>query len=362
LHPFINLNKMKYYLLPENFPVRALHKTRNSKSKSYFGYKDLVQVKFVENSSIHNEHLAVDYKDELLNKNNNIACSLELKKTIQDSVPAKLLSGKVNSTKALYVITNPGKRDGATYGAIKIKNILNPKNISSYDMNEFRNYNAETINYLQEQVDNFILDSEDCIVLPLSNMKPYGMAGNFWSNNKEQAFNYFNKTIILFYQKPIHYKNVMDINTNNSSFTEERFDKLKQWCSNSLDPEQYKIVLNVIAGFNLLNAKDVLMTLLFKNYLFVFRQKLIRAKLFPGSSDISLFNYQYYTNVNSLISQHSTIDALLKDYETIIRTRTSNFKVSPEDMETISKYFYIPLLDRSAHFEIKISPKFVNYT
>ena len=71
---------MKYYLLPENFQLRGLHKNKITKNpKSYFGYKDLVQVKFVENSSIHNEHLAVDYKDELLNENNNIGCSLELK-------------------------------------------------------------------------------------------------------------------------------------------------------------------------------------------------------------------------------------------------------------------------------------------
>ena len=40
---------MKYYLLPENFQLRGLHKIR-SKNPTYFGYKDLVQVKFVENS------------------------------------------------------------------------------------------------------------------------------------------------------------------------------------------------------------------------------------------------------------------------------------------------------------------------
>lgn len=347
---------MKYYLLPENFQLRGLHKIR-SKKPTYFGYKDLVQVKFVENSSIHNEHLAVDYKDKLLNKNTNIACSLELKKTIKDSIPANLLSGKINSTKCLYAITNPGQKNHASYGTIKIKNILSPKHISSHDLDEFRTHNTDCINYLQEQVDNFILDIEDAIVIPLNNILNYRWGGSFWNSNCENTLNYKNQSVILFYQTPIHYKNVMDLNTNNSSFTEERFEKLKGWCTKSLDPEQYRIVLNVIAGFNLLDSKDVLMTLLFRNYLYVFKHKLVKAKIFPGSSNISLFNYEYYTNSNSIISQYGPIDSLLNDYETIIRKRTSDFKVSPEDMEIISKYFYIPSLDKSSHFEIKIQPK-----
>lgn len=349
---------MKYYLLPENFQLRGLHKEKRSTKhpKSYFGYKDLVQVKFVENSSIHNEHLAVDYKDELLNENNNIGCSLELKKTIKDSIPATLLSGKINSTKCLYVITNPGKTVSKQHEAFKIKNILNPKHLSSYDLNDFKNYNTDCINYLQEQVDNFILDGEDCIVVPLNGRNHSGWRSNFWFNNCVDH-DLSNQTMILFYQKPIHYKNVMDLSTNNSSFTKERFEKLRGWCKNSEDPEQYKIVLNVIAGFNLLESKDVLMTLLFKNYLFVSKKRLIKAKTLPLTGHISLFNYQYYTSVESSIAQYGTIDSLLHDYETIIRQRTSDFRVSPEDMQLISQYFYIPNLDHSSHFEIKIQPK-----
>lgn len=346
---------MKYYLLPENFQLKGLHK----KQKTYHGYKDLVQVKFVENSSIENENLAIDHTDKLLSKNTEIACSLELKKTIKDIVPAKLVSGKISSTNCLYIITNPGQRPAA-YHPVQVKYILSPQHLSSYDHNEYRNANLECIDYVREQIDNFILEEEDYIVLPLINKKSYGWSGNFWDNNVLLSTNiddYVNQTLILFYQQPIHYKNVMDINTKSSAFTEERFDKLKGWCSNSLDPEQFKIVLNVIAGFNLSNSKDVLMTLLFKNYLFVFRQKLIRQKLFPGSNHVSLFNYEYYTHSYSSIAQHTTIDALLQHYESIIRKRTSNFKVSPEDMQTISKYFYIPLLDRSTNFEIKIQPK-----
>lgn len=228
--------------------------------------------------------------------------------------------------------------------------------MSSYDMNEFEKHNIHCQNYLQEQVDNFILDIEDAIVLSTNRRKNYAWSGSFWQNSLGVG-DYYNKTMILFHQEQIHYKNVMDINTNQSSFTEERFEKLKLWCSSSLDPEQYRIVLGVIAGFNLLHSKDVLMTLLFKNYLSVFKRKLVKAKIYTGGNMPPLFNYEYYTSSDTLISQYTPIDNLLRDYENIIRKRTPNFKVSPEDMKLISEFYYLPNLDYSDNFEFKIQPK-----
>ena len=354
MHPFIKLNKMKYFLLPEKFKLRL-----NRPSKTYFGYKDLMHVKFVDASSIKNEHLSIDFTSELLNKDNDIACSLELKKIIEKSIPAKLHSGKKTGLKCIYNITDPGSRY-SDYTAIKVKWIIDSTKmhlLSFDDLNKFKDENNDCIAYLQEQVDNFVIDEEDAIVLSLNRKRYQGFVSTIWRNYAEENEHYINKIMIPYYQKPIHYKNVMDLTPEGSSFTEERFNTIKSWARTSNDQEHYKLILNMVAGFNLTKNKDVLMTLLVRNYLYIFQKRLHKQGISASCSDVALFNFRYYTHRNALLSCHDTIDSLLQDYEVIIRQRTSNFKVSPEDMQLISKYFFIPNLQSSERFEIKIQPK-----
>ena len=346
---------MKYFLLPEKFKLRGLNKP----SKTYFGYTDLMHVKFVDASSIKNEHLSVDFTSELLNKDNNIACSLELKKIIEKSIPAKLHSGKKSGLQCIYNITDPGSK-WADYTAIKVKWIIGSTKmhlLTFNDLTAFKNENHDCIAYLQEQVDNFVIDEEDAIVLSLNRKKHSSYANTIWRNYAEENEDYVNKIMLPYYQKPIHYKNVMDLTPEGSRFTEERFNTIKSWAKTSNDKEHYKLILNMVAGFNLSKSKDVLMTLLVRNYLYVFQRRLHKQGISASCSDVALFNFRYYTHKNALLSTHDTIDSLLEDYEVIIRQRTSNFKVSPEDMQLISKHFFIPNLQNSERFEIKIQPK-----
>ena len=346
---------MKYFLLPEKFKLRGFHK----QSKTYYGYKDLMQVKFVDTSSIKNEHLSIDFKSKLLNEDRDIACSLELKKIIKGFIPAKLQSGKQAGLNCFYNITDPGTC-AADWTAIKVKWIINPSKmhlLSHSDEAKFKNDNAECIAYLQEQVDNFVIDEEDAIVLSLKRRIRTSSVYVIWRNYTEDTEDYVNKIMIPYHQTPIHYKNVMDLTPEGSLFTEERFNTIKSWAKKSNDKEHYKLILNMVAGFNLSKSKDVLMTLLVRNYLYVFQRRLHKQGISASCSDVALFNFRYYTHKNALLSTPDTIDCLLHDYEVIIRQRTSNFKVSPEDMQLISKHFFIPNLQSSERFEIKIQPK-----
>jgi len=346
---------MKYFLLPEQFKLRGL----NKKSKTYFGYKDLMHVKFVDSSSIHNEHLAVDFTNELLNKENNIACSLSLKKSIRTFIPAQLQSGKTAGLNCIYNITDPGQ-NYSDYTAIKVKWIIGDTkmhHLSFDELTKFKDDNRDCIAYLQEQVDNFIMDEEDAIVVSLKRKVYWAYSRKIWQNYAEDTSDFIHKQMIPYYQKAIHYKNVMDIMPEGSRFTEKRFKTIISWAQSSNDKEQYKLILNMIAGFDLSKRKDVLMTLLARNYIYQFQRRLHSEGISASCSDVDLFNFRYYTGKFAVLAQHTTIDSLLADYETILRQRTSNFKVNTEDLELISKYFLIPDLQESKNFEIKIQPK-----
>ena len=348
----------KIFILPEQFKVRGLNKS----STTYFGYKNLQEMKLVDESHIKTEKNAEDLRHVLQDSNASISCSLQLKKVIKDAVSAKLESGKVGSLKAEYHIVTPGEI-WRTWSFTKVKHLINPMHLSSNEYADFTSDNAECIEYLKEQVDNFILDKEDFIVIANGGRTYFNYSGSYRSTYLEDE-NHFEKFqhLIPIHQTPIHYINVMKIMDNSSRFTIERFKKITSWCTKLTDNDAYRLTLNMINGLNLLDHKDVLMTLLAGNYLSVCRKKLERARLFQPNPDIHLFNYAYYTSAGNTLESYRSIDVTLMDYEEIIRQRTSNFKVSPEDMKIISDYFYIPDLDSSASFEIKISPNFVNYS
>jgi len=348
----------KYFILPEKFKLSLLNKP----SKTYFGYKDLTQVKFVDRPSVHNENLAIDFRDLLLNKNQEISCSLQLKKNIESHIPAKLTSGKKAKKNCIYALIDPGAKAGTNYKEMQIKWIIS--GYSGRTMHHLDNSqrtlwdqdNRKTINYLREQIDNFVLDEDDYIIVPTNNRARTPIARTIWTHYIE-CDESLHKEMILYHQEPIHFKNVMDVMPEGSRFTEERFKTMSSWAKTSNDKDNFNLILTMIAGFDLSKSKDVLMVLLMRNYLFVFKKRLQKQGFGVSCTNVPLNNYYYYTSRDAYISNYGTIDGLLYDYEKIIRQRTSNFKVSKEDLQLISKYFYIPVLDQSRTFEIKIQPK-----
>lgn len=340
---------MKIFSLPESY---CLKPTENNRGNSYQCFDKLTEHKLVPASKVETED-NTDLSHILTDPNAKVGCSPELKKTIEQNVSCQLMSGKVGSSKANYVILNPSKSNCSTL--FKVRNIIKPYQL--YKAHEFEKQFSSTINYLNELVDTYIIDEDDYILWGFkyrprySNDIMYDFYMAYQKTTVSESTTHNEVQLVLSHQTPIPWKNVITLN-NDNKFTTERLIRMQQLCKQTADPNVFSLVIKTVNGFNLYENREILNAMLLANSLYRVKR---RYKLKEAEAGAPLFNFRYYTGQS--ITNYMDIEDLLIKYEQVIRKRTNNFKVSHEDLEYIGKHFHMLNTDHIHNFNIKIEPK-----